>query len=60
LSARKVRNQLREARDRGAGLVVISEDLDELIELSTEIVVLLCGRIVGGLATEEADTQSGE
>lgn len=38
---------LREARERGAGVLLISSDLDELFDISDRIVVMLSGRIVG-------------
>jgi simple sugar transport system ATP-binding protein len=37
---------LREARDRGCGVIVISSDLDELFDISDRIVVFVSGRIV--------------
>jgi general nucleoside transport system ATP-binding protein len=49
VSARAVRRQILAARDGGAGALVISEDLDELLELADRIVVLLAGRIVAEL-----------
>ena len=47
VSAASVRSQIVAARDNGAGVLMVSEDLDELIELSDRIVVMLGGRIVG-------------
>jgi general nucleoside transport system ATP-binding protein len=49
VSARAVRLQILAARDAGAGVLVVSEDLDELIELCDRILVLLAGRIVAEL-----------
>jgi ABC-type uncharacterized transport system ATPase subunit len=49
VSARAVRLQILAARDAGAGVLVVSEDLDELLELSDRIVVLLAGRVVAEL-----------
>jgi general nucleoside transport system ATP-binding protein len=49
VSARAVRLQILAARDAGAGVLVVSEDLDELIELSDRIVVLLAGRVAAEL-----------
>ncbi len=52
---------LLEARDRGTGVLMISEDLDELIELSDRIVVMRDGRIAGVVARADADrTQIGK
>jgi simple sugar transport system ATP-binding protein len=38
---------LREARDRGAAILLISSDLDELFDISDRVVVMLSGRIAG-------------
>ncbi|MDR3376929.1 MAG: ATP-binding cassette domain-containing protein [Ancalomicrobiaceae bacterium] len=37
---------LRAARDRGAGVLLISSDLDELFDISDRLIVMLSGRIV--------------
>lgn len=37
---------LREARERGSGILLISSDLDELFDISDRVVVMLSGRIV--------------
>lgn len=50
-----VRAQLLEQRARGAGVLLVSEDLDELLALSDRLVVLYEGRIVGSMATAGAD-----
>lgn len=42
-----VHTRLRQASDRGAGVLLISQDLDELVQLSHRIVVMNGGRIVG-------------
>ncbi len=49
-----VRQQLLEQRDRGAGVVLISEDLDEILALSDRIAVMYEGEIVGLLQASEA------
>lgn len=41
-------------RDRGAGILLISEDLDELLSLSDRIVVMFRGEIVGEVPPEDA------
>ncbi len=41
---------LREARARGAGVLVISSDLDELFDVSDRVVVFVSGRIVAEFA----------
>ncbi|MCB0164173.1 MAG: ABC transporter ATP-binding protein [Anaerolineae bacterium] len=42
-----IHQMLIDERDRGAGILLISEDLDELLSLSDRIVVLFEGQIVG-------------
>ncbi|PYM92196.1 MAG: ABC transporter ATP-binding protein [Candidatus Rokuibacteriota bacterium] len=46
-SAMAARALLLRARDAGAGVLLISEDLDELFALSDRLIVLFRGRIVG-------------
>ncbi len=46
-SAASVRELLRRARDGGGGVLLISEDLDELAEMSDRLLVLFDGVIVG-------------
>ena len=46
-STTAARQSLIQARDGGAGVLLISEDLEELFLLSDRLVVLYCGRIVG-------------
>jgi simple sugar transport system ATP-binding protein len=52
-----VRNKLLEQRAKGAAILLISEDLDEILELSDRIAVMYEGEIVGILATAEADPE---
>lgn len=47
---------LREARDRGCGVLLISSDLDELFDISDRVVVMLSGQVAG---TFEAPYQIG-
>ncbi len=49
-----VHDQLRRLRDAGGGVLLISEDLDELLALADRIVVLFAGRVIGELTREEA------
>ncbi len=46
-SAAMVRGQLLRHRDRGAGVLLISEDLDEVLDVSDRVLVLFKGAIVG-------------
>ena len=41
---------LRDARDRGCGILLISSDLDELFDIADRVIVMLSGRIVGTFA----------
>lgn len=43
-------DSLRAARDRGAAILLISSDLDELFDISDRVVVMLSGRIAGEFA----------
>ncbi len=52
-----VHEQLHELRDAGAGVLVISEDLDELRSLCDRILVLFRGAITGGLPVAEATSE---
>lgn len=50
-----VHRRLQEARDRGAGVLLISEDLDELFQLSDRIAVIHRGHISKPVETETLD-----
>ncbi|HEV7956986.1 MAG TPA: ATP-binding cassette domain-containing protein, partial [Marisediminicola sp.] len=52
-----VYSQLRGLRDNGAGVLLVSEDLDELLELCDRIVVVYSGRIIGELSAAEASRE---
>ncbi len=52
-----VRSQLLAQRERGAGVLLISEDLDEILALSDRIAVIYEGEIVGILPAQEADVE---
>jgi simple sugar transport system ATP-binding protein len=49
------RQALAQARDSGTGVLLISEDLEELFNLSNRIIVLRDGRIVGQFHPSETD-----
>jgi simple sugar transport system ATP-binding protein len=51
---RYVHGQLRDLRARGGGVLLVSEDLDELRSLSDRIVVLFDGEVAGELRGAEA------
>lgn len=52
-SATAARHLLMAARDAGAGVLLISEDLEELFSLSDRLIVLYRGRIVGQFKPQE-------
>lgn len=52
-----VRQQLVEARNRGAGVLLVSEDLDELLGVADRLVVLNEGRLVGELPAHGATAE---
>jgi simple sugar transport system ATP-binding protein len=55
-----IHKQLLAARDRGAAVLLISLELDEILQIADRIVVLFDGRIVGEVACEAAtDEQLG-
>jgi simple sugar transport system ATP-binding protein len=51
----EIRTQIMAARNRGAGVLLISEDLDELLELADRVLVMFEGRVVHETSREEAD-----
>lgn len=50
-----IRSQIIEARNNGAAVLLICEDLDELLELSDRMAVMFEGRVVFEAATSETD-----
>ena len=50
-----VRGLLLKQREMGAGILLISEDLDEIISLSDRIAVLYDGQIIGIVPAKSAD-----
>jgi simple sugar transport system ATP-binding protein len=49
-----IHQRILQERERGAGILLISEDLDEIFNLSDRIVVLFEGRIMGDIRCEDA------
>jgi simple sugar transport system ATP-binding protein len=49
-----VRNTILEARQRGAAVLLISSELDEILALSDRIAVMYEGEIMGTLQTEDS------
>jgi simple sugar transport system ATP-binding protein len=58
LTTETTRLLLLKARDAGAAVVLVSEDLDEILQLSDRIVVLAHGRVSGVVPAADADRQS--
>lgn len=52
-----VRNQILAERDGGVGVLLISEDLDELLALSDRLLVIYEGKIVGEMPSSEATAE---
>jgi general nucleoside transport system ATP-binding protein len=52
-----VHSKLREQRERGAAILLISEDLDELFTLADRIAVIYEGQLMGLFAAAEIDTE---
>jgi simple sugar transport system ATP-binding protein len=52
-----VREHILSERARGTGVLLISEDLDELLALSDRLVVMFDGEIVGEMPAEEATAE---
>jgi ABC-type uncharacterized transport system ATPase subunit len=52
-----IRSLLLEERDRGSAILMISEDLEEVLALSDEIVVLYEGSVIGRLKPHDADPE---
>jgi len=54
-STLSARQALLDARQAGVGVLLVSEDLDELFSLSDRLIVLSRGRIVGTNRPAETD-----
>ena len=55
LSAVSVHNRLLAVRELGGGVLLISEDLDELLKLADRVTVIVKGRIVANIARADAN-----
>ncbi len=55
VATRQVHRILLERRDAGAGVLLVSEDLEEILTLSDRIGVMFRGKLVGVVPAEEAD-----
>ncbi len=54
-AARAVHDRLLDLRDAGAAIILISEDLDEILQLSDQVTVLYDGAIRGSWARQRAE-----
>ncbi|GAB0114687.1 ABC transporter ATP-binding protein [Acidisoma sp. C75] len=54
-AAAAVQNRLLEAAARGAGVLMISEDLDEVLALASQVAVLSHGRLSAAMPIDETD-----
>ena len=52
-----VRSELLARRDAGAGILLVSEDLDELLAIADRLLVMYEGRLVGAMAVTDADPE---
>lgn len=57
-NAEAMRQLLLQHRDRGAAILLVSEDMDELFALSDRLLVMYHGQIVGSFANHEFDAHS--
>jgi general nucleoside transport system ATP-binding protein len=57
-NAEAMRQLLLHCRGQGMGILLISEDLDELFALSDRLLVMYHGRVVGNFAPHETDTHA--
>jgi simple sugar transport system ATP-binding protein len=57
-AAEYIHERLLEQRENGAAILLISEDLDEVMQLSDRIIVLLEGEIMGEVARADFDVAS--
>ncbi len=53
----EIRSQIMQARNRGAAVLLVSEDLDEILELADRVLVISDGRIVYETPIKDADRQ---
>jgi len=54
----EIRSRIMRARNAGAAVLLLSEDLDELLELADRIVVMFEGRLVHETAREDAEVHT--
>ncbi|MCF7914729.1 MAG: ABC transporter ATP-binding protein [Spirochaetaceae bacterium] len=52
-----VRNEMVRQRDKGSGVLLVSEDLDELLSVADRIVVMFEGQSMGELSSADAEVE---
>ena len=57
-ATQQVQDWLLAARQQGTAVLLISEDLDEVMQLSDQIAVIYEGRIVGSMPAQGADRET--
>lgn len=57
-AAEYIHERLLDQRSEGAAILLISEDLDEVMQLSDRVVVMFEGRVMGDLPRAEADIET--
>jgi len=57
-SVAEIRSRIMQARNRGAAVLLVSEDLDEILELADRVLVISDGKIVYQTPIQEADRQT--
>ncbi len=57
-AAEYIHERLLDQREKGAAILLVSEDLDEVFQLSDRILVLFEGRIVGEVSRDEATPEA--
>ena len=57
LAIERVHAAIRDARQRGAAVLLVSSDLPELLELSDRLLVMRRGRIVGEVVPGRTDEE---
>jgi simple sugar transport system ATP-binding protein len=56
-AAAEIRAELLQLRDRGSAVLIVSEELDELFEISDRLIVIARGRLSPSLPTSEATVE---
>jgi simple sugar transport system ATP-binding protein len=56
-SVAEIRSRIMQARNRGAAVLLVSEDLDEILELADRVLVISDGKIVYETPIQQADRQ---